>query len=423
MNLLNSALALFVFMMILLIPNLSSAQVFPEYKIEVQTVAENLEVPWAIAFAPDGRMFVTERTGKVRVIEDGILQSEPMLTLNVGRVEGGLLGIALDPDFETNSYVYLYYTYSEFLSTYNRVSKFSESNNKLHDEVILIDKIPGAAVHDGGRIKFGPDGKLYVTTGDAANAMLSQDLNSLAGKILRINPDGTIPEDNPFSNSLVYSYGHRNPQGLDWDPTSGSLVISEHGPSGDRGFAHDEFNLIMAGQNYGWPYVVGDEFDPKFTSPLFHTGNVAWAPSGAVFYNQDKIPSLQGKFLVANLRGTHIHVFDFDTEKNVLASEGHILDASFGRLRDVAVGNDGYLYVLTSNRDGRGSPTTNDDRILRIVSLESQIGSQIKQQIDPHRPSCPQNLEVVIKATDGSPACVKPDTKIKLIERGWAKND
>lgn len=423
MNLLNVAMVLFASITFLLIPNFSSAQVSSEYKIEVQTVAENLDVPWAIAFAPDGRMFVTERVGKVRVIENGALQSEPMLTLNVGRVEGGLLGIALDPDFEANSNVYLYYTYSEFLSTYNRVSKFSESNNKLHDEVILIDKIPGAAVHDGGRIKFGPDGKLYVTTGDAANAMLAQDLNSLAGKILRINPDGTIPPDNPFSDSPVYSYGHRNPQGLDWDKTSGSLVISEHGPSGDRGFAHDEFNLIMAGQNYGWPYVVGDEIDPKFTSPLFHTGNVAWAPSGAAFYNQDKIPSLQGKFLVANLRGTHIHVFDFDSEKNTLVSEGSILSASFGRLRDVSVGNDGYLYVLTSNRDGRGSPSINDDRILRIIPLELQVEPQIKPQIDPHKPSCPSNLEVVIKSTNGSPACVRPDTKIKLIERGWARND
>jgi glucose/arabinose dehydrogenase len=386
------------------------AQEFPQHNIKVETVAENLDIPWAIAFAPDGRMFVTERTGTLRVIEGGILQNAPILDLNVGGSEGGLLGLALDPDFEQNHYLYLYYTYSEFLSTYNRVSRFTESENSVTDELILIDKIPGAAIHDGGRIKFGPDGKLYITTGDAAKASLAQDLDSFAGKILRINSDGTIPIDNPFAGSPVYSYGHRNPQGLDWD-LSEKLVATEHGPSGEKGFARDELNIIIAGANYGWPEITGDEEDLRFVSPLFHTGDVAWAPSGAAFYDDDKIPSLKGKFLVANLRGTHLHVFDIDTTQGKILSEQSLFSGTFGRLRDVSV-NDGYIYLLTSNQDGRGSPRENDDRILRIMPIE-------EPQIDV---TCEAGLEPVIKASNGDTVCVKPATKLKLIERGWARS-
>ena len=199
--------------------NYAYGQGFENYKVE--TVAENLEVPWAIVFSEDGRIFVTERVGNLRVIEDGQLNPEPVTILNVGTVEGGLLGLALDPNFEQNHFLYLYYTYFEFPYTFNKVVRYTENNNSLSEELILIDKIPGAVVHDGGRLKFGPDEKLYITTGDATNADSAQDLNSLAGKILRINTDGTVPSDNPFSDSPVFSYGHRNPQGLDWDPVTG----------------------------------------------------------------------------------------------------------------------------------------------------------------------------------------------------------
>ncbi|MEM3064700.1 MAG: PQQ-dependent sugar dehydrogenase [Candidatus Nitrosotenuis sp.] len=407
---------------------------------KVETVAEGLEVPWSIAFAPDGRIFVTERVGKLRVIEDGLLREEPMAILNVGRVEGGLLGIALDPDFEKNHYTYLYYTYSDLLSTYNRVSRFVEKDNKLSDETILIDKIPGAAIHDGGRIRFGPDSKLYITTGDAANANLAQDINSLAGKILRINPDGTIPSDNPFPDSPVYSYGHRNPQGLDWDPKTGKLVAAEHGPSGERGFAHDEINVIEVGKNYGWPSIVGDESDPRFVSPIFHTGQITWAPSGASFYNSDKIPSLNGKFLVATLRGAHLHVFDLDLAENKILSHNEILSGEFGRLRDVVQGRDGYLYLLTSNRDGRGTPAPNDDRILRIMPQDtitlppSELDERwynlethrfhpplkmLKNGIGAAAVVCNEPLSKIYKPHTEIPVCVKDLTAEKLIERGW----
>lgn len=402
----------------MLMTGMAEAQEFAELGIKAETVAEGLVVPWAISFLPDGRIFVTERDGHLRVIEDGILKEAPVLTLSVGRVEGGLLGMALDPQFESNHHVYLYYTYSELLSTYNRVSRFTESNNALSEEVILIDKIPGAAIHDGGRIKFGPDGKLYVATGDASNASLSQDVDSLAGKILRINPDGTIPADNPFENSPVYSYGHRNPQGFDWDPATGVLVATEHGPSGERGFAHDEINIVKPGKNYGWPEIVGDESDIKYASPAFHTGRVAWAPSGASFYSNDKMPIFDGKFLVATLRGTHLHVFEIDTSGGKIISETTLFAGTFGRLRDVSVGPDGYLYLLTSNRDGRGSPAANDDRIIRLTPI---AGPSNISPVDAH--PCSNGLEPVTKASNGKTACVKPETKIKLIHRGWAKSD
>jgi glucose/arabinose dehydrogenase len=248
------------------------------------------------------------------------------------------------------------------------VVRYVESNLTLSEDKVLIDKIPGGPFHDGGRLQFGPDGKLYISTGEAGNADLAQDKNSVAGKILRINSDGSIPEDNPFSGSPIYSYGHRNPQGLDWDE-SGNLLATEHGPSGWRGVAHDEINVIVPGANYGWPDIIGSETMEGLVTPIMNTGDDTWAPSGAEFYDGNKIPQWTGKFFVATLRGNHLHMIDFDIEKNKVLSHQKLFAGDFGRLRDVATGPDGYLYFLTSNQDGRGSPEINDDRILRIVPL------------------------------------------------------
>jgi glucose/arabinose dehydrogenase len=334
------------------------------YKIE--TVAENLTIPWSIDWLPDGTALFTERNGNLRAIQNGELLQEPLLTLGVGAGEGGLLGVAVDPDFEQNNYIYLYYTYTEFVTTSNKVVRYQVDDVTVTEDKVLIDEIPGASYHDGGRIQFGPDGKLYITTGEAGNPDLAQDLNSLGGKILRINSDGTIPEDNPWKDSPIYTIGHRNPQGIDWDE-SGNLVATEHGPSGWRGVAHDEITLIIPGANYGWPDVIGDETAEGLQNPILHTGDDTWAPSGAEFYNEDKIPQWNGKYFVATLRGSHLHMIDFDLENNKVISHEKLFQDEFGRLRDVQTGPDGYLYILTSNQDGRGVPSYNDDRILRIV--------------------------------------------------------
>ncbi|TLX65704.1 MAG: PEFG-CTERM sorting domain-containing protein [Thaumarchaeota archaeon] len=346
----------------------AKAQPVNESSLQTQEIASNLHVPWEIVFALDGRAFFTERTGNLRVIENGNLVEQPVATIPVARAgEGGLLGLALDPNFEKNHYLYLYYTYSDSTGLYNRIARFTESNDTISSEKILIDKIPANTNHDGGRIKFGPDDKLYITTGEAGRPESAQDITYLGGKILRINSDGTIPRDNPFSGSPVYSYGNRNPQGLDWDPRNGNLIETEHGPSGENSwYAHDKVNLIILGKNYGWPYVIGMANDSRFVNPIYQTGDVTWAPSGATFYTSDKIPDLKGKFLIATLRGQHIEVLTLDKDDKVESTQ-KIFDGTYGRLRDVVQAPDGSLYILTSNVDGRGVVAPDDDKIIRVV--------------------------------------------------------
>jgi len=330
-------------------------------EVKVETVADNLKIPWELVFAPDGRIFFTERDGNLWVIENESM--ELVATFPASHTsEGGLLGLALDPEFEKNNFLYLYQTYFDFELHHNKVVRYTVSNNQLTDEQILIDKIPGAVWHDGGRIKFGPDEKIYITTGDSTNANLSQKIDSLAGKILRINADGTIPSDNPFESSPVFSYGHRNPQGIDWNE-NGILVSSEHGPSGEKGYAHDEINVIEPGKNYGWPVIVGDSNNLEYTNPILHSGDVTWAPSGLLYYDSDKIPEWKGMFLVAALRGQHVMVMDLDLENNRVNSVEKIFQDEYGRLRDLVQSPDGDVFVLTSNGD--------NDKILRVSTLET----------------------------------------------------
>ena len=316
------------------------------------SLARNLEIPWALDFLPDGSIVLTERPGRVRLMDAraGLL-AEPLLTIDevAHRGEGGLLGIAAHPDFANNHFIYLYYTYQAGENLVNRVVRFREESKTLLDKKIILDHIPAAFIHNGGRIKFGPDGLLYITTGDAAVTDLAQDRDSLAGKILRLKDDGTIPPDNPFTGSPVYSYGHRNPQGLAWD-AQGRLWATEHGSS-----ATDELNLIEAGNNYGWSVIRGDEQVPGLESPLLHSGGDTWAPSGLAFFD--------GSLFFAGLRGQSLYQVVIENEEVVLRRQ---LNGSFGRLRDVVVGPDNMLYILTSNRDGRGFPTADDDQITRI---------------------------------------------------------
>lgn len=334
----------------------------------VEVVAGRLETPWAIAFAPDGRIFLTERPGRIRVIRNGALEKEPWIRLEAYEGgESGLMGLALDPAFEKNRYVYAAYTYRADGKLKNRLVRLRDdaATGKGVMDRVLLDDVAGAGNHDGGRVKFGPDGKLYWTTGDAQNDRSAEDLAALNGKILRLNPDGTIPADNPFANSPVYSYGHRNPQGLAWQPGTGRLYATEHGPSGFPACCHDEVNLIEPGKNYGWPVVYGDRTREGMVAPVLESGNETWAPAGAAFVTRGVWAD---SMLFTGLRGQTLYRVAFDAkEPRKVAAFERFFVHRFGRLRDVAEGPDGAIYILTSNRDGRGRPTEDDDRVLRIV--------------------------------------------------------
>lgn len=316
------------------------------------TVASGLNIPWEIAWLPDGAMLVTQRPGQlIKIKEDR--QVIPIEGV-AHRGEGGLLGLALHPNFANNDFLYLYLTSQQGGGLINRVERYRLEDITLTDRQVLLDNIPGSSFHDGGRIKFGPDGKLYITTGDAGQSNLAQERNSLAGKILRLNDDGSIPADNPLGTA-IYSYGHRNVQGITWD-NSGRLWATEHGRSGLQS-GMDELNLIEAGANYGWPTIEGDETAAGLKTPVINSGaRETWAPSGAVFH--------QGSILFAGLRGETL--YEAVLEGTAVKTLNRHFPQEFGRLRTVAVGPDGWLYVLTNNRDGRGTLQAGDDKIIRL---------------------------------------------------------
>ncbi|MEX0917916.1 MAG: PQQ-dependent sugar dehydrogenase [Candidatus Paceibacterota bacterium] len=316
-----------------------------------EVIAEGLSIPWDLAFLPDGSMLVTERAGDVIHIESG--QTFPIEGVeHVG--EGGLLGIALHPDFADNGFVYLYQTTRTDSGLKNRIVRYVYAEYELTFDRVIFDQIPGAQYHDGGRIAFGPDGMLYATVGDAQNEDAAQDPQRLHGSILRITPDGEVPEDNPFGNA-VYSYGHRNPQGLTWDG-AGNLWSTEHGRSGLRS-GYDEINLIQPGGNYGWPESEGDTVAAGTIAPLWHsTADTTWAPASALFY--------EGRIFFGGLRGEALYEAVLaNGEVNEVRTH---LEGEYGRIRSVVLGPDGFFYLTTSNRDGRGSPVRADDRIIRI---------------------------------------------------------
>lgn len=318
---------------------------------ELEVVAENLNAPWSIEKI-NNTFYLTERSGAIVKIENREMQRQSVeLEKEIATAsEAGLLGFVLAPDFQESKLAYAYYTYEDSSGQFNRIVTLQLEDNVWREKSLLLDKIPSGSYHHGGRLKIGPDGKLYATAGDASEANVAQDLNSLGGKILRMNPDGSLPSDNPFSDSYVYSYGHRNPQGITW-LSDGTLYASEHGNS-----ANDEINSIEAGQNYGWPIIEGYEEQERMVSPLFTSGDeLTWAPSGMDNYN--------GKLYVAALRGTAVLEFDLETGKHREVITG------LGRIRDVLI-EDNNLYFISNNSDGRGNPQKNDDKLYRISLSE-----------------------------------------------------
>nr|WP_227793370.1 PQQ-dependent sugar dehydrogenase [Paenibacillus guangzhouensis] len=345
-------------------PGLVEEQADLPYQAEV--AADQLDVPWEMDVAQDGRIFIAERSGQVRVMIENQLQSEPLIDLAEDiyqEAESGLLGLVLDPRFEQNHYLYVYHTYERDGALYNRVLRLKEQNNRAAVDRILLDGLGGGTSgnHNGGRMKIGPDGKLYVTMGEQYQPLLAQDPNVRSGKILRINLDGSIPSDNPTAGSPIYSMGHRNPQGLAWHPETGKLYASEHGQS-----AHDEINIIEAGANYGWPVIEGDETSseqPALKTPIIHSGEETWAPSGITFVSQGP---WKGHLLVANLRGQQVLRMTLDASGEKV-TDVQALFRSYGRIRNVYEAPGGVLYLMTNSRDGRGNPQEGDDKLIRLV--------------------------------------------------------
>lgn len=351
-----------------------------QVNVRVEEVVNGLEVPWGIAFLPSNSnndansgtntdMLVSERAGQVRRVQNGELLPQAIATIEVSdRGEGGLLGIATHPDFANNRYFYVYFTADNAGTPVNRVERWQLAQNGLsatRDRTIL-DNIPVAQYHNGGRIRFGPDGMLYIGTGDARNPDLSQDINSLAGKILRITPDGQVPVDNPFAGNPVYISGIRNTQGFDWVDES-TLWVSDHGPSGELGRSgHDKVSVAQAGDNLGWPTTYRCESQAGLVTPAI-IWQKALPPGGAAIYTGDAIPEWKGSFIIAALRAEQLQRVVIDPQSNQVQQYEGYLVGEYGRFREAIMGPDGELYVTTSNCDERGSCPPEQDKILRIT--------------------------------------------------------
>jgi glucose/arabinose dehydrogenase len=335
---------------------------------------EFLDTPWEMTFAPDGRMFVTQRSGTISVIENGNMRVWLKLDSVVEEVgESGLFGIELDPDFDQNRYVYFAYTYAVSkapLKLVNKIVRYKDNSGMPVFDKVVIDGIEGNYLHNVGALEFGPDGMLYCTVGERFLPDLAQDIGSLNGKIIRMTRDGNVPTDNPFPDSYVYSLGHRNPQGIAFQPGTNYLWSTEHGPSEEQGCCRDEINLIMAGKNYGWPLIRGSEQQTGLETPVYHSGDTTtWAPTGGIFVTQG---DWQGSFLFTGLRGKALYraIFDQNDPKKIVMVERYLYNF-LGRLRNVVEGPDGRIYIAVSNQDGRGDPLTIDDRI--VVFTQSEI--------------------------------------------------
>ena len=343
--------------------------------VDTTTIVSNLDTPWEILWGPDEHIWITERSGKVNRLnpETGELTELISIVEVYEQGESGLLGMALHPDFTSNPSVFVVYNYLESGNIKERLVKYSYENNTLHSPLTLMEGIGGAGNHNGSRLLIDPDLKLFMTTGDAGNTSTSQNLNSLSGKILRMNLDGSVPEDNPISGSYIWSWGHRNPQGLIIS-TAGIMYSSEHGPSSD-----DELNIIEKGRNYGWPDVKG--ICDGANEDLFCAANnvfepiAAWTPtlavSGADYYHFPAIPEWQNSVLITSLKAQRLVALKLSEDGRSVEQEESFFNGWFGRLRDLCVSPDGDVFLAVSNRDGRGNVRSGDDRIVKIAARKT----------------------------------------------------
>lgn len=340
----------------------------------VETVAEGLESPWAVVFGPDGKLFITERPGRLRMVIDGKLDPSPVPGVPLVHYagQGGLLDMAFHPEFKHNQKIYLAYTGTTQNGPMTQVSSFTLNSDGLTDIRVIFPGFPGGSKlkHFGCRIKFGFDGKLYITLGERNEGYRAQDLKDLNGKTLRLNDDGTVPDDNPFAERKdarpeIFSYGNRNSQGMAVHPDTGAIFQTEHGPSwNDAPGGGDEINLIVAGGNYGWPLVHHRKTMEGMIAPLVEY-TPAIAPSGAMFYTGETFSAWKGNFFFAALVGQMLVRIKLENKKPV--GQQFLLEKEYGRLRDVAQGPDGFIYVITSDTDAYGPGHPDGDRLIRIV--------------------------------------------------------
>lgn len=353
-----------------------------DFLIDTHTIVKDLDTPWEIVWGPDDHIWMTERYGRVSRIDpvSGKIESLIIIADVHEESESGLLGMALHPDFSEQPYVYLVYNYFNE-NIRERVVRYTYSGTELKDPVVFFDNLPGARIHNGSRIIAGPDEKLYFSLGELGVKPLSQDLSSLNGKILRMNLDGSIPDDNPFPESYVWSYGHRNPQGLVFTP-DGKLYSSEHGPSND-----DEVNRIYKGENYGWPEVEG--FCDSESELTFCTDNditepmIVWTPTLAVagldFYSYDYISAWKNKLILVSLKSGKLLSLTLSADGEEIIDQDTWIDGELGRLRDICIATDGRVFISTSNHDGRGNPRIRDDKIIEIIPSEMNYSDVVER--------------------------------------------
>ena len=334
----------------------------PDVELKTRTVSTGLSHVWEMVYGPDQQLWITERSGKISRVN---LQTGAVtLLLNIPDVvsdgEGGLLGMAINPQFNVNPWVYVVYNYNSGSVYREKVVRYTYSGGSLNSPLIILDLIPAASIHNGSRLLVTSDQKLLITTGDASVAANAQNTNSLSGKILRVNMDGSIPADNPLANNKLWTYGHRNPQGL--VQVGARLYASEHGPNND-----DEVNLIEKGRNYGWPNVEG--FCDKPAEQTFCSANniaeplMAWTPtiatSGLTYYNSDLIPQFKNSLLLLSLKASKFTQLKLNDAGDKILGSKDFFVSEFGRLRAICQSPDGKIYMGSSN----GS----NDKIIEIA--------------------------------------------------------